>query len=330
MKLNSLFCDNLVFAENKPIRVFGTGDEDVSVCFRGEIATVTPYEGKWIASFRATSSGGPFELEVVSGDDFVTVKNVYVGPVYLIAGQSNAKFQLCFSDVSLSEYKDDEFLRNYYVKPIEDDPLDPGPGWRTARKENVGKWSAIAYLAGRVFRRRTGKTVGTVSCCQGASVIESWLPKEDAEGFRLLDSELMSDHFCPAFSSWNGNGEIYSKMLSPLFPFSFNGVIWYQGESDTSFDEGMIYDSELCLFMDVVRKRVGDPELKFAVIQIADLDSRRDEGWRAIQLAQKRAVEKDGKSFLVVSSDVCGSESIHPVQKTALSESAAGVFLGAQ
>lgn len=331
MKLNELFCDNMIFAEDKPVRVFGEGDGDVTVRFCGEEKTVSA-SGKWLVEFDKREAGGPFELEVSADGFYKAVKNVYVGRVYLIAGQSNAEFRLCESDEPLTGYKDDALLRNFFVcRPwIDADVFKPGDGWRCAEKDTVGQWSAIGYLAGRALRRETGYATGTVSCFQGASIIESWLPEEDAASFGLKPEELMIDHTYPDYAAWNRPGVIYEKMLSKLFPFSFSGVIWYQGESDTTAAEGAVYDKELCLLMNNMRRGFADPGLYFAVIQIADFDGRKEydpEGWRAIQEAQEKAVKADKYSSLVISRDVCESTGIHPVKKTALSERAANVFL---
>ncbi len=331
MKLDPLFCDNLIFAENMPVRVFGEGEGDVTVSFNESTKTVRAKDGKWLAELPACAPGGPYQLEINALDFHKVIKNVYVGQVYLIAGQSNAEFRLCESDEPETGYMSDELLRNYFVcRPwIPGDVFKPGDGWRTAEKDKVGQWSAVGYLAGRALRRETGLAIGTVSCYQGASIIESWMPAEEAAKFGLKENELMIDHTYPEYTAWNKGGIIYDSMLSKLFPFSFSGVIWYQGESDTTAAEGAVYDKELCRLMQIMRQGFADPELYFAIIQIADFDGRKEydpEGWISIQKAQERAVESDPYSSLVISRDVCESSGIHPVKKTQLSERAAKVF----
>jgi sialate O-acetylesterase len=287
-----------------------------------------PVNGRWVAELPALNSGGPYELEVRADGETLLVKDVYVGRVYLAAGQSNAELQLSSSSEPVSDYRDDPMLRNFFVRRpwLDDDPFAPAPGWTDAKKDSVGKWSAIAYLAGRETRELTGKAVGMITCAVGASVIESWLPEDVARNFALKRDRLHPDHFEGEYSAWNKNGVIFEKMLSTLFPFSLNGVIWYQGESDTSSFEGEVYDAELLCFMRAVRDGVRNPNLHFAVIQIADLDWRQDDGWRSIQSAQRRAAEKDAGSSLIVSNDVCESDRIHPTRKTELSVRAARVL----
>ena len=329
MRPNGLFRDGAVFAEGKPIRVFGDGDGEITVRLCGAASTVTARGGKWCATLPAMEAGGPYELEISDGADKTVVNGVHVGKVYLVAGQSNAAFQLRLSDEPEAGYADDALLRNYFVKHpwSKDDPYDPGDGWVSAKKSSVGSWSALAYLSGREARALSGCAVGVITCAQDASVIESWLP---ANEFSLDKEKLHPDHTNPEYSAWNARGVIYEKMLSALFPFSVNGVIWYQGESDTTVSEGEIYDAELLSFMRAARTGFCDDALPFAVIQIADYDGRLDddpEGWRAIQTAQERAVSCDAHSALIVSKDVCISGFIHPSQKTEISRRAAAALI---
>ena len=332
MKLNDIFRDGVVFAEEKPVRIFGEGDGTVTVRLCGAEATSVSERGRWIAELPAMRAGGPFTLEVFGDGVRAEVRDVYVGRVYLVAGQSNAEFRLSSSSEPLSNYEDDALLRNYFVpRPwYGDDPFSPGEGWQAAKRSAVGDWSAIAYLAGKTTRSLTGKAVGVVTCAQGASVIESWLPSHAAAEFAIRKDGLMADHFDPEYSEWNRDGVIYDKMLSKLFPFSLNGVIWYQGESDTSVEEGKIYADELLRFMKEARVGFADSALPFAVIQIADYDGRREndpEGWRAIQSAQSLAAERDPYAALVTSRDVCESSCIHPTRKGELSACAAKALL---
>ncbi|MBQ9879432.1 MAG: hypothetical protein IJM45_03255 [Clostridia bacterium] len=328
MKLDRIFCDGAVFAEEKPIRVFGYSDGLVTVKFCGAETKATPENGRWVAELPGAASGGPYELEVSGDGEVRTLKDVYIGRVFLVAGQSNAEFQLASSSEAATDRADDPLLRNLFVpRPwYKEDPFDPGDGWVRAEKGGVGAWSAIAYIVGRETREMTGKPVGVITCAQGASVIESWLPAGAARKFALGKASLSADHFDPEYSAWNKDGVIYDKMLSSLFPFSLNGVIWYQGESDTSAFEGAIYDEELLSFMRVVREGFKDKDLPIAVIQIADLDWRRDDGWIAMQAAQERAVEKDPHATLIISKDVCESNCIHPIRKTELSLRAAAAL----
>jgi hypothetical protein len=61
-----------------------------------------------------------------------------------------------------------------------------------------------------------------------------------------------------------------------------------------------------------------DGALPFTVVQIADLDTRRDEGWLGIQRAQERIVQRVDNTTVVRSADLCESNDIHPPTKILL------------
>ena len=320
MKLNAIFSDNAVFAEGKPVRIFGEGDGTATVIFCGKEKTVKSHGGKWMAELPPMTPGGPYELTAVLNGETVTLHNIYVGKTYLLIGQSNAEFRLCESNTDKSEYKTDGLLRNFFVRRpwIENDVLEQT--WATAEEDKVGCWSALGYLVGKKIREERGGAVGVVSCFQGASIIESWLPNEKAERFSLPVEDLHIDHTYPEYVMWNKNGVIYEKMLSQVLPFPFTGVIWYQGESDTTVAEAKIYKDELECLIGTVRKEDKDEKLPFVIVQIADFDLRRDDGWRGVQDAQEKAAEEIAECYLAVCRDVCESNEIHPPTKSKLAE----------
>lgn len=351
MELGELFRDNMVLAAGLPVRVFGRGKGTVKIEFRGEVREwkVGSVDGvggvdnsdndDWIVELPAGDAGGPFEMritldndqsvggqfdEFAGGQTFV-LHDVYVGRVYLLTGQSNAEFTLAESTTTPEQWEGDPMLRNYFIdRPwIPEDVFAPGCGWMPARTHEVGRWSALAYLVGQGIRRRTNEPVGIISCFQGASVIEAWLPPADAERFRLPDGDVYIDHWYPDFAAWNGNSTIYERMLTRVARYPVSGVIWYQGESDTSVAEAKIYDAELACFARKVRHLQQNPWLRFAIVQIADYDHRADNdpaGWQGIQDAQARAAAADNDFVLVPSRDVCESSCIHPPTKSRLAE----------
>ena len=333
MKLAPIFTDNIIFAENKPVRVFGTGEGKAEAFFCGERASAVSNGGKWLLEFSPRPAGGPYELMLSLDGEQKTICNVRIGKVCLVAGQSNAEFTLEESNTPRSDYADDVMLSCFFAaRPwCENEPMRMSDGWRNAKKETVGKWSALGYLAGKYIRERASVPVGLVSCFQGASVIESWLPPGHAARFRLPDEKLYPDHFIPEFEFWNRNSVIYETMFKPIAPFSFSGVIWYQGESDASPDEAAIYADELECFIKCVRRDLRDEKLPFAVVQIADCADRiavNERGWRGIQRAQELYCERDANARLVVSRDICETDCIHPPTKTLLAARIAEALLG--
>ena len=97
-------------------------------------------------------------------------------------------------------------------------------------------------------------------------------------------------------------------------------MVWYQGESDASVAEGLVYCDELCTLIDVWRKDFGDDELPFIVVQIADTLERMTEGWKLVQRAQEEVVTRRENVKMVESRDVCETDDIHPKTKHKLAK----------
>ena len=60
MKLDNIFSSHMVFAANKPIKVYGKGEGEVTVNFAGIETKATAQNGRWYAEFEPMNYGGPY------------------------------------------------------------------------------------------------------------------------------------------------------------------------------------------------------------------------------------------------------------------------------
>ncbi len=329
MKLNAIFTSNMVFAAGKPIRVFGTGSGRASILFNGIKKEIETNEPSWLIELEPMEVGGPYTMQITLNAEVHVLENIHIGYVYLFAGQSNMQFKLRESTYSPELWKTEPLLRLYSTDRLEaGEVFTSGDGWVPCSRESAGDWSALAYLTGMEMEKRRSAAVGAIACYQGASVIESWIPKNllEEHGIRIPTAEKHVDHTYPIYTSWNSGGALYEHALSQVVPFPLSGVIWYQGESDTSVAEGAVYADELCLMIDRWRQDFGDPGLPFVVIQIADYIPRSDEGWRSVQRAQEKVSTMRENVHTVICADVCENNGIHPPTKHLLAERIADVL----
>lgn len=314
IRLNPIFRDHMVLQAGKPVRIFGSGGGEVRVSFLGEEKTLQANDDEWLVELEPQSYGGPFSMEISLDGHAVTLNDIMIGEVLLCAGQSNMQFTMAEEVTPPSAYESDAFLRTYTVERPEDNkPLTPADGWVCCEAESVGKWSALGYLAGWRLRKKGVPAVGIVLCAQGASVIQSWTDIDSlkAPEFQIPPEKLFEDHM--VYSQWNAPSFLYETMLKTVTPFSFGNVVWYQGESNASPAEGAAYVLMLRTMIQSWRRINRDEALPFVVIQIAD--TRRDEGWLAVQKAQAEAPTVIPFVRTVISADVCERDMIHPVTK---------------
>lgn len=335
-KLHPLFTSHAVFSAHKPILVFGYGEyTDVkSITFENDTANAVPFGGSfpnaptWIAELPARDYGEGYTLTVEFSDSTEILNDISVGEVFLAAGQSNMQFKLAESSYPKEKWRENNRLRVFTNdRPQSGEAFSPADGWLVFTKENVGNISAIGYHLAEDISERLNCDVGIVTCYQGASIIESWIPEKIADEIILPESELMIDHTIDTYSKWNKCGMLYDYTFTKICPYSFSAVAWYQGESDTSVGEAVIYDKELKILIDSWRKDLCNDALDFFIIQIADFSYRTDDGWRLLQKAQERACENIKNCYLVRSADVCENNDIHPKTKEKLAKRIADAFI---
>lgn len=323
MKLNNIFTSNMVFASRLPIRIYGTGSGSAEITFAGQTKTVVSNKEEWLVEFPPMEYGGPYDLVFDSKDGIVVLNDIYVGEVYLFAGQSNMQFKMKESSYDTSLYETNEKLRLFSTDRIEKtDFYASKDGWVKCEKEKIGEWSAIGYLTGKEIAESKNIAVGVITCYQGASVIESWVPKGifEKNGINIPLSQKHLDHSIEQWLEWNEDGTLYSYAFSQVVPFSVSAVVWYQGESDTSLEEAKVYNKELSILIDTWRKDFNNNCLPFVIVQIADYDDRNDEAWKTVQNAQYEIQHILPNIKTVISSDVCESDDIHPPTKDKLSK----------
>ena len=248
MRLDGIFTSNAVFPEGKEIRIFGDGEGTAKVSFCGATAHAVSVGGRWEAVLPAMERGGPYTLELELNGEHTALEGIYIGKVYIFAGQSNMQFKLYESTTSPEACRPSPKMRLFSTDRLEQgEPFCFRDGWVEADRDNIDRWPAIPYLVSEYISEKENVAVGAITCYQGASVIESWVPCGAFKkiGIDIPVSELAPDHTYEKYRIWNGDGYLYSHTFSRIAPYSVNGVIWYQGESDTSVSEGREYAGEL-------------------------------------------------------------------------------------
>lgn len=320
MKLDNIFTSHMVIQARKPIKLYGTGAGTVSVSIAGTKKQQTFFEDEWLIELPAMEYSGPHLIEISLNGEVILLEDVYIGEVFLFAGQSNMQFKMGQGTSNLSNYSGHPMLRLFTPDLIvKADYFTPADGWVICQTEQIKDWPALAYLCGQELATRSNVAIGVVVAHQGGSVIESWLPKGtlDQIGVFLPDSEKDYFHYFGDCRIWNGDGNLYDYVISQIKPFPISKVIWYQGESNATPAAAKLYAKELVAFINIIRQDFCDDNLPFIVIQIPDYDEG-GEGWPVLQHAQAEVVATTNATTLVVSADVSVSNDIHPPEKTKL------------
>ncbi len=123
----------------------------------------------------------------------------------------------------------------------------------------------------------------------------------------------------PPRSPWesvSGITGMYNAMISPIKPFTPEGVIWYQGESNA--ETSHTYRELLTSLVNDWRTLFGQ-RLKFIIVQLpnygAVATSPVESGWANIRNIQQQVALNDDLVGLTVTHDVGDDADIHPKRK---------------
>ena len=110
---------------------------------------------------------------------------------------------------------------------------------------------------------------------------------------------------------------LYNAVLHPLAPYAINGVVWYQGESNTG--NPAPYADYLKKLIGCWRDRWQDQQMPFVIVQLANYDGRQqtgfpqpitpqtnpvNSGWAQLREAQRIVAKNDQRAELAVINDL--------------------------
>ncbi len=323
MKLNNIFSSHMVFPANKPIRVFGEGNGKVEISFLGSTKSTVAKDNEWCIEFPAFSYGGPYDMCIKFPEKTIILNDIYVGEVYIFAGQSNMQLKIFESSKSEDKLEANPKMRLFSTNRLEDtDVFHAEDGWIVCEEEDIKNWSAIAYFTSKELCDKKDIAIGAISCYQGGSVIESWVPQGTFEklGINIDIENKTVAHTVNDEYYWNGDAMLYDFVFSQIFKLSVTGVVWYQGESDASLEEGKVYKYELAELIRIWRNDLMDENLPFFIIQLPDYINRDKEIWELVQKSQMEVQDMVQNVKTIVSTDLCENDNIHPKTKDKLSK----------
>ena len=154
----------------------------------------------------------------------------------------------------------------------------------------------------------------------------------DGERILLADSKwkmLPALDKAHHFMRWmNSEGAIiYNAMLHPVIPFGIRGVLWYQGEANTS--RAFEYRKTFPLMIESWRKEWKD-DFQFLFVQLADFGSNESSNtgsdWAELREAQNLALRLPGTG-MTVTTDIGDPKDIHPKNKQDVGRRLAAIAL---
>ncbi len=269
---------------------------------------------KWSGEVKRVPVGGPYRLEVrlQSSDSVLTIANLLVGDLWVLAGQSNMEGHGDLIDVEQSSLLVHSFdMADRWG--LAEEPLhtlvnaaDPvhwplnaervperltGEQFETYvvnRKKGAGLGLPFAVE----MVQRTGTPIGLIPCAHGGTSMDQWSPElKDREGESLY-------------------GSMYRRVQAA--GGQVKGILWYQGESDANATAAPAFFGKFEAFVKAVRADFKQPDLPFYYVQLSrHIDKNNVAEWNKVQLAQLRAETEIPHSGMVAAVDLQLDDGIH-------------------
>ena len=201
-KLLGIYSDGMVLQRNKEIIIegFESTKSSVDVTLNGITVTAEVSNGKFKAVLPPMDVVFDTAL-TVEGTETITVKDVCIGEVFMLAGQSNMELPVVRTlELNKEEVdaKDYPYVRQYLLTPDLEIPMKgeesictlPEFDWIRAVGDSKNAFGAIGFYAAKRIFEAKNIPVGLILGAQGGSTIEAWMCEEDLYEAGIKEEEL--------------------------------------------------------------------------------------------------------------------------------------------
>lgn len=244
----------------------------------------------------------------------------------------------------------------YVPRKVADTPQsDVDAEWTLCTSDTVAGFSAVLYYFGRELNMKLGVPMGLIHTSWGGTPAESWASAESLEDKPIVEpilkrwDKIVADYpkaqaahkkalaaYQKALNEADKAGtqkprrpgaprgpdhphrpsSLFNAMIYPLIPYTFQGAIWYQGESNAS--RAYQYSKLFPTMIQDWRDQWGGKDFPFLFVQLANYQARNDEpvdsAWAELREAQRLTLSMNNTGMAVII-DIGEADDIHPKNK---------------
>ncbi|MEG1372171.1 MAG: GDSL-type esterase/lipase family protein [Mucinivorans sp.] len=360
LKLGDLYADNMVLQRSDATTIEGKANagKKVNITLDNQkYSTVTDANGHWKITPALRNAKNNLTLKISSENVTKTYKNVAIGELWILSGQSNMSFPVQWS-TNPQNARENPNIRLYMMEPMfaEQDSLSAeklaeinslsyarDATWRVATTDEIKPFSGIGYYFGQMLADSLkGVTIGLVQTSLGGAPAESFVERSLLENnadvidilYNWKTNQMIDDWVRSVMArSLMGTKDplqrhyfeptyLYEARIAPLAGTTVRGVLWYQGESNA--DNAELHSRLFPLVVQSFRTAFNSPNLPFYFVQLADCDRP---SWPHFRDTQRQLAEQIDNCEMVVSMDYGDPNDVHPKRKQPVGERLARVAL---
>ena len=203
-----IFRDGVVLQRDRVIKLWGSGQpgDGLRVVFQGStLHTTVDSGGAWEIQLPPMPAGGPFELRVRGSSEELLVRDVCLGDVWLLGGQSNMELPVGRTlDLYAEEvaHAKNPWIRQFRVPMTynfhEPATTIPGGSWESVNPQSVLEFSALGYFFALAHYEKYRVPVGLVQTAVGGTPAEAWISQEvllKLGGYEEILDQCKDDQF---------------------------------------------------------------------------------------------------------------------------------------
>lgn len=333
VKLTSIWGDNMVLQQNAEVLFSGTANPNKQLTIvpswdLKKITTTVDADGKWHSKISTPSAGGPYSISFYDGEE-LTLKNILIGEVWFCSGQSNMEMpvrgfrgQPVYDSQKYIVNADSKRpLRLFTVKrdwsTTEKEEGIKGE-WQELSPKTIGDFSATAYFFGNLLEKTLHIPVGLIHCSWSASKIEAWMNREVLKNFNSIKlPQIDQKEF-----GWPAGTPtlLWNAMVNPWKDFPIRGVIWYQGEANSS--DPQLYKMLFPAMVRQWRNFFHNENMPFYFVQIAPFSAKGKNNfeWAWFRQCQLELMSEVPNVGMAITTDAGSELFIHPPYKIKIGE----------
>jgi len=193
--------------------------------------------GDWIVELDPQEAGTVCDIQIVGGEEELSLKNVIFGDVWICSGQSNMVFTMngifnktdeiaaaaVYTDIRLA-------VIERVTSEVEQEDVGTSTTWTDpSNARALGGFSAVCFFYAMNVYDELGVPLGLIDSAWGGTRVEAW-SNQDA-----LDSCDIEDNVMPNHPQ-NSNSYLWNAMIHPLRKMTVRGFLWYQGEANANWN----------------------------------------------------------------------------------------------
>ena len=369
-----IFSDNMMFQRDMPLKIWGKADAGarVGVEFKDQKKMVKASgDGSWsIELAPVKGSFDPAELVVFeNGKEGKRIKNVLVGEVWVLGGQSNMEWKLIPTTDGEAAAKRANYpifrcfqQNGHSMAEVPQKDFPDGAKWVECTPKTAPSFSGVGFYFAEKLMKDLDVPVAVIYTPLGATSMACWIPEKDmsaccalkkqfdkfkkesagydykkaldeynkkiaefdakvakakAEGKKIPSApwgfRIPPNEFSPWKFFWIPAYH-YNAKVAPLDGFAVRGVLWYQGESDSTSWMLDNYQRQFEILISAWRELLQDDDLPFILVQLASYGTGSD--WAETRWAQYNTAKDVENVFMANIIDLGEEKDIHPRNKT--------------